>query len=86
MRFQLIIIKYTAGLTASQLLIIEIIKDLRKNNLNNFIADLSNNTKKKFFISFSDNKTNTVIVLSYLSISRIMLSSLLRLSQKKALK
>ena len=54
---------------AGQLLIIEIIEDPHKDNLNDFIVDLSDNIKKIFFTSLSDNKTNAVIVLDYLLIS-----------------
>jgi len=64
---------------AGQLPIIEIIEDPHKDNLNDFIINLSNNVKKRFFINLSDNKTNAVIALSYLLISRTILFSLLYL-------
>ena len=63
-----------------QLAVIEIIKDLYKDDLNNLIADLSNNTRKRFLASLSNNETNAVINLGYLLVSRTILSSLLSLS------
>ena len=60
------------------------IKDPYKDNLNNLIADLSDNVRERFLISLSDNKTNTVINLGYLSVSRAILSSLLSLSQRES--
>ena len=58
----------------------EIIKDLYKDNLNNLIADLSNNIRERFLISLSDNKTNAIINLGYLLVSWAILSNLLSLS------
>ena len=52
-----------------QLAVIEMIKDLYKDDLNNLIADLSNNTRKRFLASLSNNKTNAVINLGYLLVS-----------------
>ena len=52
-----------------QLATIEIIKDLYKNDLNDLVADLSNNARERFFVSLSDNKTNAVINLGYLLVS-----------------
>ena len=63
---------------------IDIIKDLHKDDLNDLVADLSNNTRERFFISLSDNKTNTVIDSDYLSVSRTMPSSPPSLSQKES--
>ena len=64
---------------------IKIIKDLYKNDLNDLIADLNNNIKKKFFVSLSDDKNNTVIDLGYILVSQtILFSSLLSLSQIKS--
>ena len=60
---------------AGQPAIIEIIEDLHKDDLNDFVVDLSNNTKEKFFISLSDDKTNMVINSSYLLVSRTILFS-----------
>ena len=51
-----------------------------KDNLNDFIADLSNNIRERFLISLSNNKTSAVINLGYLLVSRAILSSLLSLS------
>ena len=62
-----------------QLATIKIIKDLY-NDLNDLIADLNNNIRESFLINFSDNKTNAVINLGYLSVSQTMLSSPLSLS------
>ena len=59
---------------------IEIIKDPHKDNLNDLIADLSNNIRERFLISLSNNKTNAVINLGHLLVSRAILSSLLSLS------
>ena len=61
-------------------LTIEIIKDPYKDNLNDLIADLSDDARERFLISLSDNKTNAVINLGYLLVSRAILSSLLSLS------
>ena len=63
-----------------QLATIEIIEDPHKDNFNDLVVDLSNDIRKRFFISLSDNKTNTVINLGYLSVSQTMLFSLLSLS------
>ena len=52
-----------------QLAIIEIIKDPYKDNLDNLIADLSDNTRERFLASLSDDETNAVIDLGYLSVS-----------------
>ena len=68
---QFAVIKYAAGLTASPN-IINIIKDPYKDNFNNFIIDLNNDTKERFLISLSNNKINTVINLGYLLISWTM--------------
>ena len=48
---------------------INIIKDPYKDDLNNFIVDLSNNTRERFLTSLSNNKTNTVIDLGYSLVS-----------------
>jgi len=61
-------------------LTIEIIKDPYKDNLNNLIADLSNNAKERFLISLSNNKTNAIINLGYLLVSRAIPSNLPSLS------
>ena len=55
--------------------IIKIIKNLYKDNLNNFIVDLSNNIKERFLVSLNNNKTNTVINLGYLLVSQTILFS-----------
>ena len=52
-----------------QLAIIEIIEDLYKDDLNDLVADLSNDIRKRFLASLSDNKINAVIDLGYLSVS-----------------
>ena len=72
LRLQPAVIKYTTGPTVGQLATIEIIKDLYKDDLNDFIADLSNNAKKRFLTSLSDNETNAVINLGYLLVSQTM--------------
>jgi len=54
---------------AGQLATIEIIKDLYKDNLDNFITDLSNNIRERFLTSLNDNETNTVINSGYLLVS-----------------
>ena len=65
-----------------QLDTVEIIKDLHKDDLNDLIADLSNNTKERFLTSLNNNKTNTVINLGYLLVSQtIPFSSQPSLSQ-----
>ena len=53
-----------------QLDIVEIIKDLYKDNLNDLIADLSDNIRERFLTSLSDNKTNAVNNLDYLLVGR----------------
>ena len=58
-----------------QLDIVEIIKDLYKDNFNNFIADLSDDVRERFLISLNNNKTNVVINLGYLLVSRTILFS-----------
>jgi len=63
---------------------IDIIKDLYKDDFNDFIVDLSDNIKERFLISLSDDKTNIVINLGYLLVSWTMLFSLLSLSQKES--
>jgi len=50
-------------------LTIEIIEDPYKDNLDDLIADLSNDARKRFLISLSNNKTNAIINLGYLSVS-----------------
>ena len=66
---------------AEQLATIEIIKDPYKDNLNDFIADLSDDTRERFLASLNDDKTNAVINSGYLLVSRtILFSSLLSLS------
>ena len=79
MRLWPIVIKYAIGLILGQS-IIEIIEDPHKDNFNNFVVDLSNNIKERFFTSLSDDETNVVINLGYLSISWTILFSLPRLS------
>ena len=61
-------------------LTIEIIKDPHKDDLNDLIADLSNNIRERFLISLSDNKTNIIINLGYLLVSQAILFNLLSLS------
>ena len=63
-----------------QLATIETIEDPYKDNFNNLIADLNNNIRERFLASLSNNKTNTVINLSYLSVSQTMPFSPLNLS------
>jgi len=57
---------------AGQPATIEIIKDFYKDNLENFIVDLSDNIKEKFFASLNDDETNMVINSGYLLISWII--------------
>ena len=52
-----------------QLATIEIVKDPYKDDLDDLIANLSNNIRERFLASLSNNKTNTVINLGYLLIS-----------------
>ena len=52
-----------------QLATIEIIKDLYKDDLDDFVVDLSDNVREKFLISLSDDETNIVIDLGYISVS-----------------
>ena len=52
-----------------QLAIIEIIKDLYKDDFNNLIADLSDDIKERFLASLSDDEINAVINLGYLLVS-----------------
>ena len=54
---------------------IDIIKNLHKDNLDDLIADLSNDTKKRFLASLSDNKTNAVINSGYLLVNQTILFS-----------
>ena len=63
---------------------IDIIEDPYKDNLDDFVADLSNDARERFLASLSDDKTNAVINLGYLSVSRTILSSLPSLSQKES--
>ncbi len=52
-----------------QLATIEIIKDLYKDDLDDFVVDLSDNVREKFLISLSDDETNVVINSGYLLMS-----------------
>ena len=52
-----------------QLATIEIIKDPYKDDLNNFITDLSDDAREKFLTNLSDDKTNAVINLGYSLVS-----------------
>ena len=54
---------------------IDIIKDLYKDDLDDFVVDLSDDARERFLVSLSDDKTNTVINSSYLSVSQTMPSS-----------
>ena len=56
-----------------QLDTIEIIKDPHKDDLNDLIADLSNNIRERFLISLNNNKTNIVINSGYLLVSQTIL-------------
>ena len=67
-----------------QLAIIEIIKDPYKDDLNNLIADLSDDVRERFLTSLSDDKTNAVINSGSLLVSRTIPSSLPSLSQKES--
>ena len=69
------VIKYATGLMAGQPATIEIIEDPYKDNLDDFVTDLSDNIKEKFLASLSDDKTNAVINSSYSSISQTILFS-----------
>jgi len=60
--------------------IIDIIKDPHKDDLDDLVVDLSNNVRERFLVSLSDDETNVVIDLGYLSVSRTILFSLLSLS------
>jgi len=59
---------------------IEIIKDPHKDNLNDLIADLSDNIRERFLVSLSDNETDAIINLGYLLVSWAILSNLPSLS------
>ena len=65
-------------------LTIEIIKDPHKDDLNDLIADLSNNIRERFLISLSNNETNAVINLGHLLVSQAILYSLLSLSRRES--
>jgi uncharacterized protein YbbC (DUF1343 family) len=52
-----------------QPIIIEIVKDLYKDNLDDFIVNLSDNIRERFLISLSNNKINIVINSGYLLVS-----------------
>ncbi len=54
---------------------IEIIKDPYKDDLDDLVADLSNNIKERFLASLNNDKTNTVINLGYLLVSQTILFS-----------
>jgi len=58
-----------------QLATIEIIEDLYKDDLNDLIADLSDNIRERFLISLNNDKTNAVIDLGYLLVSQTILFS-----------
>jgi hypothetical protein len=58
-----------------QLATIKIVEDPYKDDFNNLIADLSDDIRKRFLISLSDDKINTVIDLGYLLMSQTMLFS-----------
>jgi len=47
---------------AGQPATIEIIKDPYKDDFDDFIVDLSNNIRERFFVSLNNNETNIVII------------------------
>jgi len=61
-------------------LTIEIIEDPYKDNLDDLIADLSDDVRERFLTSLSDNKTDAIINLGYLLVSWAILSNLPSLS------
>ena len=61
-------------------LTIEIIEDPYKDNLNDLIADLSDDARERFLASLSNNETDAIINSSYLSVSQAILSNLPSLS------
>ena len=65
---------------------IDIIEDLYKDDLDDFVVNLSDNVRKRFLTSLSDNKINIVIDLGYLLVNQTMLSSPPSLSQKESFK
>ena len=60
---------------AGQPATIEIIKDPYKDDFDDFIVDLSNNIRERFLASLNNNKTNIIIDLGYLLVSRTILFS-----------
>jgi len=83
LRLQPTVIKHTIGPIPDQLTI-EIIKDPYKDDLNDLIADLSDNTRERFLISLSNNETDAIINLGYLLVSWAILSNLPSLSQRES--
>ena len=79
LQLQPTVIKHATGPMAGPNTI-DIIKDPHKDDLNDLIADLSNNIRERFLTSLSNNKTNTVINLGYLLVSQTMPSNPLSLS------
>ena len=70
LQLQFTVIKHAAGLIIGQPDTVEIIKDPYKNDLNDLVADLSDNTRKRFLISLNNDKTNAVINSGYLLVSQ----------------
>ena len=59
---------------------IDIIKDPYKDDFDNFVTDLNDDARERFFASLSNNKTNMIINSGYLSVNWTILSSPLSLS------
>ena len=66
---------------------IKIIKNPHKDDLDDLVADLSDDIREKFLVSLSDDENRAVIDSGYTSVSQIIpFSSLLSLSQIKSFK
>jgi hypothetical protein len=83
LRLQPAVIKHAAGPMPDQSTI-EIIEDPHKDDLDDLIADLSDDARERFLASLSDNETDAVINSGYLSVSRAIPSSLPSLSRRES--